>query len=430
MILGLIGFIVLLFIVFVGVPLGFAMMLVGFVGFALVRGIDASMAMVGQTVMSNSMSYGFIVVPLFILMGNLIYRADLATDLFKASFAWVGRFRGGLAMSAIVACGGFSAVSGSSVATAATMGKVAYPEMRRYGYSESLSAGTIAAGGTIGVLIPPSVVLVLYGLLIEGDIGALFIAGILPGLVSILSYLILIAGLCFFWPELGPQGERVSWRDRFRSLSGVWPVMALFLFVIGGIYFGAFTPTEAGGIGSVGALLFCVLRRRIDLRGLIEAMFEAGRMTAMIFVVALGALVFSNFVEISRMPADLLNWVESMNMSPMTAMMMILLIYLMLGCVFDGPAMVLLTVPLFAPLVELLGFDLIWFGIVVVIVTEISMITPPIGMNAFVMKAVLPEVSLGTIFKGIAPFWVADIGRLALVVFYPPIVLYLPTIMG
>ncbi|WP_407495669.1 TRAP transporter large permease [Pseudooceanicola sp. MF1-13] len=430
MILGAIGLAVLLLVAFIGVPLGLTMMIVGFGGFAVVRGTDAAIAMVGQTITSNSMSYGFIVVPLFVLMGNFIFRADLARDLYRASYTWFGRYPGGLAMSTIVACGGFSAVSGSSVATAATMGKVAYPEMRRYGYSASISAGTIAAGGTIGILIPPSVVLVLYGLLIEGDIGALFIAGIVPGVLSVLSYLLLIALLCWIKPDLGPRGEVFPMSERLASIKGIWPIMVLFLFVIGGIYFGIFTPTEAGGIGAVGALGFCLLRRRMTWSVFFESIFEAGKMSAMIFTVALGALIFSNFVEIARMPSELEAWVESMNLAPMTVMWLILAIYLVLGCVFDGPAMVLLTVPLFAPLVELLGFDLIWFGIVVVIVTEISMVTPPVGINAFVMKSVLPEVSLGEIFKGIAPFWVADIARLLIIVLYPPVVLYLPTLMG
>mgnify|MGYP001207452664 CR=1 FL=1 len=430
MIAGLVGMGLLLALAFIGVPLGFCMMLVGFGGFAWVRGTDAALAMLGQTVTSNSMSYGFIVVPLFVLMGNFIYRADLASDLYRASYAWFGRFRGGLAMSTIVACGGFSAVSGSSVATAATMGKVAFPEMTKYGYSPSFSAGTIAAGGTIGILIPPSVILVLYGIITESDIGALFIAGILPGILTVLGYLLVVVGMTTLFPRIGPRGESFSWRYRFASLKGVWPVMLLFFFVISGLYFGMFTATEAGGMGAVGALVFCIIRKRITLRGFLESIFEAGKMTAMVFTVALGALVFSNFIEIARMPAELKIWMETLALSPMQVMWLILAIYLLLGCVFEGAGMVLLTVPLFAPLVSLLGFDLIWFGIVVVVVTEISLVTPPIGMNAFVMKAVIPELSLGAIFRGIAPFWVADICRLALIVFYPPIALYLPSVMG
>jgi len=429
-IMGLMGMLALLFLAFIGVPLGFTMMLVGFVGFAVVRGGTAAVAMLGQTITSNSISYTFIVVPLFVLMGNFIYRAELASDIYRASYAWLGRFRGGLAMSTIVACGGFSAVSGSSVATAATMSRVAYPEMTKYGYSPSLSAGTIAAGGTLGILIPPSVILVLYGIITEADIGALFIAGIIPGILSIVSYLLVIVGLTAIVPGAGPKGEVFGWRQRWASLRGVWPVMALFLFVIGGIYFGMFTPTEAGGIGAVGALGFCLLRKRMTMSVFLDSIFEAGKMTAMVFTVALGALVFSNFIEIARMPAELKAWVETLSLSPMQVMWLILGIYLLLGCVFEGAGMVLLTVPLFAPLVSLLGFDLIWFGIVVVVVTEISLVTPPIGMNAFVMKAVIPELSLSSIFRGIAPFWVADIFRLALIVLYPPIALYLPSIMG
>lgn len=428
--IGLIGFALLLIVIFTGVPLGFSMILTGFAGFAYVRGLTPSMEMVGQTIVSNSISYKFTVVPLFVLMGNFIFKAELSGDIYRAAFAWMGHRRGGLAMATIVACGGFSAVSGSSVATAASMARVAYPEMRRYGYSASLSAGTIAAGGTIGILIPPSVVLVLYGILVGGDIGALFIAGIIPGLLSIISYVVLLDVMCRFFPAMGPRGERTDWAGRWRSIRGLWPVMALFVFIIGGIYLGIFTPTEAGGMGAVGALVFCILRKRMTVRVFFDSLFEAGKMSAMLFIIALGALVFSNFIEVSGLSSATLHLVEGSGLTPMGIMLMILGCYLLLGCVFDGPAMVLLTVPLFAPLVSSLGFDLIWFGIVVVVVTEISMVTPPIGMNAFVMKSVLRDVSLKEIFTGIAPFWVADIGRLALIVAFPAIVLWLPQMMN
>jgi tripartite ATP-independent transporter DctM subunit len=427
---GLIGFLLLLVVIFAGVPLGFSMILMGFAGFASMRGVLPAMEMVGQTIVSNSISYKFTVVPLFVLMGNFIFKAELSGDIYRAAFAWMGHRRGGLASATIVACGGFSAVSGSSVATAASMARVAYPEMRRYGYSPSISAGTIAAGGTIGILIPPSVVLVLYGILIGGDIGALFMAGIIPGILSIITYVVVIDILCRIWPNLGPRGERTDWAGRWRSIQGLWPVMVLFVFIIGGIYAGIFTPTEAGGMGAVGALAFCILRGRMTLRVFVESLFEAGKMSAMLFTIALGALVFSNFIEVSGLSAATLQLVEGSGYSPMGVLLAILGVYLLLGCVFDGPAMVLLTVPLFAPLVGGLGFDLIWFGIVVVIVTEISMVTPPIGMNAFVMKSVLKDVTLREIFTGIAPFWVADIIRLALIVAFPAIALWLPTMMG
>ena len=430
MIESLAGFAILLLLVFLGFPLGFAMVAVGFVGFGVVRGWEPALETVGQLILDFAMSYSFSVLPLFVLMGAFVYRAALSEDLYDASNAWLGHHKGGLAMATVAACGGFSAVSGSSVATAATMAKVAMPSMRRYRYNENLAAGTIAAGGTMGILIPPSIALVIYGIIVEEDVGKLFIAGIIPGIITVLLYIFVIKALIAFRPELGPPGPWTSWPDRFRALKSVWGIVALFVLVLGGIYLGVFTPTEAGGIGAVGAAVFAVMRRKMGWREFFGGLVEAGQTTTMVFSVAFGAIILSNFMNVSGMPVQIVDWVDSLDIPPITVVLVICLIYVVLGCVFEGIGMILLTVPIFFPVVDSLGFDLVWFGIVVIMVTEISLITPPIGMNVFVLKTLLPEMSLWGIFSGIGPFFLADIVRLLLVIFIPGLALYLPSLMG
>jgi len=341
-------------------------------------------------------------------------------------------------MATVVACGGFSAVCGSSLATAATMAKVSMPSMRKFGYSDSLATGAIAAGGTLGILIPPSVILVIYGIMTEQDIGILFMAGVIPGLVGMMFYLAAVQFTIWRNPEAGPPGERMPWKGRMKALSGVWGVILLFILVMGGIYGGIFTPTEAAGIGASGAFLFALLRRRLTWTSLYEILLETVRTTAMIFSVLIGALMFSNFVNVADMPTLLTDWVSSFNLGPLTVVLLIMLVYVVLGCILESLSMILLTVPVFYPLVSGLDFGgmmppdmvLIWFGIVVVVVTEISLITPPVGLNVFVLKGVLPEVSTTTIFKGVTPFWIADILRLTLLILVPTVSLFLPSMMG
>jgi tripartite ATP-independent transporter DctM subunit len=428
--ISLIGFGVLLIICFAGFPLGWAMVLVGFGGFGIVRGIEPAFATVGQLVLDFSMNYHFSTLPLFILMGAFVYRAALAEDMYDAAYAWLGHFRGGLAMTTVAACGGFAAVSGSSAATAATMAKVALPSMRRFNYDDRLAAGSVAAGGTIGILIPPSIALIIYGILVEEDIGKLFIAGIAPGLLTIVLYIAVIRIVTLVKKDWGPPGQRTSWRDRFRALGKVWGIVLLFIFILGGIYAGIFTPSEAGGIGAAGALAFAIARKKMTLHEFYKSLVEAGKTTVFVFTVAYGAIIFSNFINIAGMPDDILSFVEELNVPPMGVIFAILVIYIALGAVFEGIGMILLTVPIFFPVVQSLGFDLIWFGIVVIMVTEISLITPPVGMNVFVLKTMLPDVSLWTIFRGIGPFFCADLVRLGLVVMFPQIALFLPAFMG
>ena len=429
MTVALIGFVALLALVFLRLPIAFAMGLVGFVGFGLLVNFKASLAMVGRLVIDTGQDYGLSVVPLFILMGLFVNRAGLSQALYRASYAMLGHRRGGLAMATIVACGGFSAICGSSLATAATMSKVAMPPMRQYGYADTLASASIAAGGTLGILIPPSVILVIYGLLTEQSIGKLFIAGIIPGLLGILFYLGAVWFVVARNPKAGPAGERFELAEKLAALRGVWAVLLLFVVVIGGIYGGVFTPTEAAGVGAGGAFLIALARQALSIKSLFEVLIDATRTTAMLFAVLFGALIFSNFINRAGLPTALLELVASLDVTPLTVMLLILLIYIVLGCVFESLSMLLLTVPIFFPLVAELGFDLIWFGIIVVVVTEISLITPPVGLNVFVLKGVLGDISTGTIFRGVTPFWIADIVRLALLVLFPALSLMLPGLM-
>ena len=422
---ALIAFAVMLGLTFLRLPIAFSMALVGFLGFAYVVNFNAALSMVGSVAFETGMSYTLSIVPLFILMGNLVTRAGLSAELYRVSYAFLGHRRGGLAMATILACGGFGAVCGSSLATAATMSKVAMPSMRKYGYSDALAAGSIAAGGTLGILIPPSVVMVIYGILTETNIGKLFIAGILPGLVAIACYLAAVAVTVRIDAKAGPRGERVSWHERLVALGDVGGVLILFLVVIGGISGGIVTPTEAAGIGAGGGLVFLLARQGFDWRMLRTILVESAVTTGMIFTILIGALIFANFINMTGMPTELTAYAEQFRETPLLVILAILVIYVALGCVLESMSMILLTVPMFYPLVAHLGYDLVWFGIIVVVVTEISMITPPVGLNVFVLRSVLPDVPTQTVFRGVMPFIVADIVRLGILVAFPAITLYL-----
>jgi tripartite ATP-independent transporter DctM subunit len=435
---SLIGFTAVLFLVLLRVPIAFAMGLVGMAGIAEISGYRASISMVSRLVIDTAQDYGLSVVPLFILMGLFVNKGGLSRELYQVSHAFLGHFRGGLAMATIVACGGFSAICGSSLATAATMSKVAMPQMRRFGYADSLSTASIAAGGTLGILIPPSVILVIYGLLTETSIGKLFIAGVLPGLLGIVLYLVAVKATVMRNPAAGPADVRQGWGARLVALREVWAVLMLFFLVIGGLY-GAldfwplhltFSPTEAAGMGAMGAFLIALSRGTLSIRAVFEVLRETTNTTASLFTVLIGAWVFSNFVNLAGMPETLLALITGYDVAPWVVIVMILGIYLILGCVFESLSMLLLTVPIFFPLVISLGYDPVWFGIIVVVSVEISLITPPVGMNVFILKSVVGDVSTATIFRGVTPFWIVDIIRLALLVMIPWITLVLPNSMA
>ena len=437
MIISLIGFAALLILVFLRVPISLAMGMVGFVGIGYLNNFTAAGVLVADTAYSTGVSYTLSVIPLFVLMGNFVTRAGLSDELYAASNAFLGHRRGGLAMATVVACGGFSAICGSSIATAATMARVTIPSMRKYGYADSLATGAIASGGTLGILIPPSVILVLYGVMTESDIGKLFIAGVLPGILGILLYMGAVQFTVWRRPETGPRGEKADWSQRLNALSHTWAVLLLFVMIIGGIYAGLFTPTEAAGVGAFFAFVIALARRKLNFKITLEIFVETVQTTAMLFTVLIGAIIFSQFINYADMPRILSTTILDMNLAPLAVLLAILIIYFILGCVMDSLAMILLTVPVFYPIMVDLTFPnvepslvLIWFGIIVVVVTEISLITPPIGMNVFVLKAMLPDIRTSTIFRGVTPFWIADIFRLALLVLVPWISIGLPSLMG
>jgi len=428
---SIVGFTILIIMVFLRLPLAFAMGVVGFIGFWYINDYNwtAAMSMAARRIIDTGQDYGLSVIPLFILMGNFVTKAGLSAELYRACNAFVGHRRGGLSMSTILACGGFSAICGSSLATSATMSKVAMPPMRAYGYADSLAAASIAAGGTLGILIPPSVMLVIYGLLTESSIRELFAAGFLPGLLGISLYLLTVRWVVYRSPESAPPGERSDWKERLAALKGIFSTLLLFVLVMGGIYAGVFTPTEAAGIGASGAFFLALYRRKLSYDILRDILVDTAKTSASLFAVVISALILSNFVNRAGLPTALIELIQVGNVSPIVAMGIILLIYIILGCVFESMSMMLLTVPIFFPVVVELGFDPIWFGIVVVVVTEISLITPPVGLNVFVLSGLVKDISTGTIFRGILPFWVADMVRLAIIVLFPSIALLLPSLM-
>lgn len=431
MLVSLVGFAVLLFLIMIRMPIGIAMGLVGFFGFAWLNDWNwtAALSMSARRIIDTSRDYSLTVIPLFILMGNFVTKSGLSHELYRASYAFMGHLRGGLAMATVVACGGFSAICGSSLATAATMSKVSMPPMRKYGYSDSLATASIAAGGTLGILIPPSVILLIYGIMTEQSIRELFAAGFLPGMLGIALYVCAVAWTVWRNPKAGPPGERSTGKERLAAMKGVWGTLLLFVLVIGGMYIGAFTATEAAGIGAAGAFMIALSRKSINWRTLYEVLTETAHTSASLFFVVIGALIFSNFITRAEFPDYLLQFVQGYNLSPMMVIFMILMIYILLGCILESLSMMLLTVPIFYPLVQSLGFDLVWFGILVVVVTEISLLTPPVGLNVFVLSGVLKDVKTSTIFKGVTPFWIADLIRLTLLTLIPAISLFLPEIL-
>jgi tripartite ATP-independent transporter DctM subunit len=427
---SLLAFVALFALLFLGLPLAFALAVVGFVAFALASGINAASAMAAQIAWDTLSSYSLSVLPLFVLMGNLINHSGLSRELYNASNAFVGHLRGGLAIATILASGGFAAVSGSSIATAATISTVALPAMRRYGYSQALSAGSVAAGGTLGILIPPSIIMVIYGSLTETNIGHLFIAGIIPGLLAVLLYIAAIAIVTAINPSAAPAGPRLLWPERLKALRQVWLVLLLFLVVIGGIYLGVFTPTEAAGIGASGAFFIALLRRTMSFSEFARILFDSARTSALLMAVLVGALIFTNFINVSGASSLIVNAIEGADMPPLLVITLILLLYLVLGCVFDALSMILLTVPIFFPLVIGLGYDPVWFGIIIVVVVELGLITPPIGVNLFVIQTVDRDIPISAIYRGVLPFILVDILRLAILVLFPAIILFLPRLMG
>lgn len=428
---ALIGLVVLLALLLLRLPLAFAMGLVGVGGFYAITGkLDSSILMGARRLIDGGMDYALTVIPLFVLMGNFVARSGLSSSLFRATNGLMGHYKGGQAMATVVASGAFSAICGSSLATVATMGRVAIPQMERYGYSPALSSASVAAGGTLGILIPPSVMLVIYGMLTETSVQGLFAAGLFPGILGILLYVCAVLFVVTRRPEDGPAAPRLPWSERLVVLRSVWPTLLLFVIVMGGIYSGVFTPTEAAGIGALGAFIIALCMRSLTVKIVIEIVRETVRTTAALFLIVLTAMIFANFINRAGLPNDLLNMVTGKDIPGWAVLAIIVLIYLVLGCVLESMSMMLLTVPVFFPVIAGLGYDLIWFGILVVILIEISLLTPPVGMNCFVLRAVAPHIPIGTIFQGVIPFWCADIVRIGVVLFFPAFVLFLPRLLS
>jgi tripartite ATP-independent transporter DctM subunit len=424
--IAVIGFVTLFALMLLRVPVGMAMGLVGITGYSWIAGAGPALKLVGQTSMRTVTDYTFGVIPMFMLMGAFVSVSGVSRELFKAANAMIGHLRGGLGVATVLACGGFAAISGSSVATAATFSGVAYPEMRRFGYPQSFSTGVIAAGGTLGAMLPPSTVLAVYAILTQQDIGKLFMAGVIPGLIAILLYVSTVMIIVRVRPDWLPRGEARSWGERLSELKNVWSALVLFIFVIGGLYGGFFTPTEAGGVGASGAFLLGLARRKLDRARIKEALLAATRTAAAVFTVLIGALMFGYFLTITQVPQKLTDFLAHLGVGPYGVLMLILLMYLVLGCLMDAMAMIILTVPIIFPIVTHMGFDPIWFGIIIVMTVELGLITPPVGMNVFVIKSVVPEASFSTIFRGVSPFVATDILRLGILVSFPILALWLP----
>jgi tripartite ATP-independent transporter DctM subunit len=428
---ALIGLGLMMALALLRIPIAVAMGLVGFLGVAYLRdwSFGPALAMVETKVYETGRNYTLSVIPLFILMGSLVTRAGMSQELFRAAYKCIGHLRGGLAMATVCACAGFGAICGSSIATAATMAKVAYPAMSRLGYSDRLSTGAIAAGGTLGIMIPPSTLMVIYGVLTETNIGKMFAAGILPGILGTVLLCIAVQWTVWTDPASGPRGDRASWRERLLALKGVWTVVLLFVVVMGGIYGGVFTATEGAGFGAFGALCFALARGALTWRTLLDSLVESARTTAMLFAILTGALMFAEFVNYTSMPDDLKNLITAFNLSPVMVLAAICAIYVVLGTAMEELSMILLTIPVFFPLIVHLGLDPIWFGVLIVVVVEIGLISPPVGMNLFVLNALLPHVPTTTLFRGVLPFMVADVVRLAILIAFPVISLWLPSLM-
>ena len=421
-----IGLLVMFGLMVVGMPIGFAMLLAGLLGNAYLISVGAATHLLATNVWEQFSSYGLSVVPLFVLMGQFAYRAGMTERLYNAAYTWVGHLPGGLAGTTIAACAGFSAICGSNSATTATMGTIALPEMRRFRYDPALSAGAVAAGGTLGVVIPPSVVLIVIAVQTEQSLLRLFIASLVPGLILTALFLATVVLLCVRNPRLGPLGPQTSWREKIASLGGVVEALILFCLVIGGLYVGWFTPTEAGAAGAFGALVIGFVRRRLSLQGLVQSVAETLRISAMVVLLITGAVLFGRFLTVSRLPFELAEWAAALPVWPGVVLLVVLLIYVFGGMLMDALGFLVVTIPIFFPLAAALGYDPVWYTVMLTIITTMGAVTPPVGVNVFIVNGLAPEIAVHTIFRGVAYFLLAYAACLALMWLFPGTVLALP----
>jgi tripartite ATP-independent transporter DctM subunit len=425
--IGGIGIFVLIFLFLLRVPVAFCMAIVGFSGFAYITSPAAGLSILSRDIFEQFSSYSLSCIPMFILMGTFAFASGISKRLYHTTYTWLGHVHGGLIMATVMACAGFGAICGSSAATAATMGKIAIPEMKRYHYDDTLATGSVAAAGTLGIMIPPSTVFLIYGIMTENSIGKLFIAGVLPGLLLAFLMMIVVAIICWRNPNLAPPGERTSWKEKLKSLTGVIETLILFLFVIGGLFLGWFSPTQAGAIGAAGTLLIGLIRRQLNWRGFLDAVKDALQTSCMVMFCITGAIIFGHFMAVSRITFDLADWVAGLPFPPMIIMVFIVIFYFLGGTFMDSMALIVLSVPIFYPLVLKLGFDPIWFGVIIVLIGEMGVISPPEGVNVFVIKAIAPEVPLESVFKGVLPFLAAMLVCAIIIMIFPIIATFLPS---
>jgi len=425
---GVIGVVLLLVLMAARVWIGLAMAIVGFLGIVYIQGFAQAFMVIGRMPYQFTTNYAFTVMPMFILMGMVASQTGIATDLYYAAHKWVGQVRGGLAMATTAACALFSALVGSTTAGVMVFGKVAIPEMKKYGYDDALSTGTLAASSTMGILIPPSIGFIIYGLLTQQSVGKLFMAGIIPGVIQAAVYILLIYTMCRINPRLGPAGPRTSFKEKIFSLRYIWAMVVLFLLVMGGIYMGIFTPTEAGAVGAFGAIVIAIISRRFTSKGFLSSLLDTGLMTAMIMFILAGASIFMKFMAVSNLPFWLSEVVTGAGLPPLGVLIAITVMLIILGTALPALLTIILTVPILYPVVLALGFDPIWFGVICVVVVEMGEISPPEGMSMFILSSV-SGVPIGTIFRGVLPFFASDFARLALLIAFPQIALFLPSLM-
>jgi len=428
-VVGLIGIAALFLLIFSRMPVGFVMAIVGFLGFGVLVSFYASLNLIAKDIYSVFGSYSLTVIPLFVLMGQLAFHSGISKRLFAAAYKFIGHWPGGLAIATIGACAGFAAICGSTNATAATMAAVTLPEMKRYNYKPELATGVVAAGGSLGILIPHSVIFIVYGILTEQSIGKLFMAGLIPGLLLTGLFVITIVIWTTLRPELGPRGPKVGFAEKMRSLLGLIETLILFVLIMGGLFWGFFTPTEAGAVGAFGTLILAVVRRNLSWKGFIASLFETTRTSCMILVIVAGATIFGHFLAVTRIPFDIANWISAFDLPRAVIMLIIILLYLIGGCIIDALALIMLTIPIFFPVIINLNYDPIWFGVIIVLVTQIGVITPPVGINVYVVSGVARDVPLHVIFKGVMPLLAALIIGTLLLIPFPQLALFLPGLM-
>jgi len=424
---GIVGIGILLLMFLLRMPVAFAMAFVGLAGFAYSSAPGPALSILARDIFEQFSSYPLTVIPMFILMGSFAFASGISRRLYDTTYSWIGQLRGGLTMATVLACAGFAAICGSTAATAATMGKIALPEMKKYNYDDTLATGTVAAAGSLGILIPPSTILIVYGILTEESIGKLFIAGILPGLLLALLFVLTVVVICLRNPALGPPGAPTRWKQKLRATTGIIETIILFLLAIGGLFLGLFSPTQAGAIGAGGALLIGLARRQLSWRGFFEAGKDGLRTSCMVLFIITGAVIFGHFIAITKIPFMLVDWMEGLLLPPMAIIGIIVFIFFIGGFFMDSMALVVLIVPIIFPLVISLGVDLIWFGVMMVLVAEMGVITPPVGVNVFVIKGIAPDIPIETIFKGIFPFLGALIVCTIILMAFPQIATFLPS---